>query len=274
MLTLQSVEIPSRAQLTALGADPNDFGITNPPANFRVPQFNIRCVPILNTCYSATVQITQRAYEGDNSAYHLGAGTHSTDLMFSNGGLTNYVAGDGNRRIYVEVSGSIATDSRHAEEEHCRDIRHAYDITLSAVQDALDRAALRAYEGQTSDLAMQAAKHAISQGLHIRLRTLLIESNLGAGGINMPLFSAKLGALYLEICNKSQDRDARGWHFFSPDSTGESWSMRSWAEYASATCLPSSVHQYWAGDVKDIRALVRGRQFSVNTTPSAQIVML
>jgi hypothetical protein len=121
---------------------------------------------------------------------------------------------------------------------------------------------------------MQAAKAAIGNRLHNRLQGILHAADIPTGGVNMATFAAQLGQLYLTICAKTQERDQRGWHHFDIDRTGESWSMRSWAEYASARVLPSSIHQYWSGDVKDIREVVRGPHFSVNATLSQQIVTL
>jgi hypothetical protein len=275
MLAQVSTQLSTRAELTAKGGNPNDFGSTSPPVNFVVPRFNIVCQQ-KHQGWSARVQTLQRAHEGHNEAYHLGPGTHSTELMFSAGSLTNFVAGPGNRCIHVEVSAAISNDSRDAEQEHCRDIRHAYDITLAAMQDALDAARDNGpYQYHAKrDQAMRAARLAIRNGLHARLQALVDAAVTDTWNVNMNVFVRDLGALYLEMCNQSQDRDNRMWHQLEPDRTGESWSLRSWAEYGSARTLPLSWHQTLVGEVKDIRKLVRGPQFQVNVTPSPQVVFL
>lgn len=274
MLAHQSTAVATRALLTAQGGSPDDFGTTSPPVNFIAPTFTINCVPVNVNAWSASVQVTQNAHEGDNQAFHLGPGLHSTNLMFWNGSLTNFVAGPGNRRIYVEVSQAIATDSQHAEEEHCRDILRAYDITLRAVQNAVQAAVTGGpYVAASQAGAIQAAKQAIVNGLHPRLQAVFQQASL-PNGYNMALLGQGLGRLYLDICDLSQGRDAQGWHYFEPDRTGESWSVWSWTEYAGAKVLPGWAHQGVFGEVKDIRKLVRGPHFSVNTTPSNAIIVL
>ena len=262
MLAQVSTQLSTRAELTALGGDANDFGFTSPPANFVVPTFNIVCHQKPQG-WSAQVQILQRAHEGHNNAYHLGPGTHSTDLMLTAGALSNFVAGPGNRCIHVEVSDAIANDSRDAEQEHCADIRHAYRITLEAVQDALDAARDNGpYSGHAKhERAMRAARLAIGNGLHPRLQAIVNGAVTDNWNVNFMKFRQELGQLYLALCNQSQNRDANGWHFFEPDRTGESWSLNSWGAYFTDGTL-------------DIRKLVRGPAFSVNVTASPAVVFL
>jgi hypothetical protein len=276
MLAQVSTQLPTRDQLTAKGADGNDFGLTTPPVNFVVPRFNIVCQHRpRGQGWSAHVQILQRAHEGHNEAYHLGPGIHSTDRMLAGTSLTNYVPGPGNRRVYVEVSPQAANYSRDAEQEHCADTRHAFNITLGAVQAALDAARDNGpYAGYAKhEGAVRAARMAIRNGLHPRLQTI-VDAAIGAWNVNMISFAHDLGKLYLAMSDQSQDRDNRMWHQLEPDRTGESWSLRSWAEYGSAQVLPSFLHTAIAGEVKDIRKLVRGPQFQVNVTPSHAVVFL
>lgn len=275
MLTRTATQVTTREALNAVGGNPDDGGTTSPPSGFVAPTFNIVCSQKPYYGWTASVQILHNADEGTNAAYYLGPGLYSTDLMF-NGGLTNYIAGPGNRRIYVEISQSISTDARDAELEHCNDIVHSFNITLGAVQNALNAARVNNPYGpfDKRDKAMRAGRDAICNGLHARLATLVRNAVNVSGQVDHYGFARELGRLYRTICDMSQDRDNVGWHTLAPDRTAGSWSARSWVEYLSSSTLPSSAHGAILGEVKDVRALVRGPAFQVNVTPSAQVCFL
>jgi len=276
MLATQSIQLSTRGELTAKGGDPSDFGLTNPPSNFQAPTFNIVPMQKKGFGWSARLQILQPADEGVNSAYHLGPGTYSIGFMFSNGGLTQYAPGVGNRSIHVEVSQGLSDDSRDAEQEHCADAIHAYGITLGAVQDALERVRNNnPYQWHDKrDKAVRAVRNDIVNGLHPRLAKIVRDAVNDQGFVNAGQFATQLGALYLAVWGMSQNRDNQGWHFLQPDRRGESWSAWSWAEWAKAKAAQSKYIGPYVGELKDIRTLMRGPQFSVNVTASPAVVFL
>ncbi|WP_033046108.1 MULTISPECIES: hypothetical protein [Pseudomonas] len=274
MLARFSTELQTREELDAKQADSMDCGITSPPSHALSPKFNIVCQQKPFKGWSAHVQILQRAYEGDNEAYHLAPGFYPTGLMIS-GGVTNYVPGAGNRQIYVEIDAAHSVDGRDAEQEHCRDILHAYAITLKAMQDALDSAKAKGpYFGDNREKAVRATKNAILTGLHPKLQGIVRSCVIDNWGVKIPEFEAKLRQLYLDTCNLTQQRDTNGWHTLKPDMNNPSGSLWSWTEYAAEHLMPSDLHALMLGEVKDIRKLMRGPQFSVNTTSSQQLIIL
>lgn len=275
MLARFSTELQTREELNAKKADPMDCGITSPPRHALGPKFNIVCQQKPFKGWSANVQILQRAYEGDNEAYHLAPGLYATGLMISGGFTSNYVAATGNRQIYVEIDATRSVDGRDAEQEHCRDILHAYDITLKAMQDALDSAKARGpYVGDNRDKVVRATKNAILIGLHPKLQEIVHACVIDNWGVKIPEFEAKLRQLYLNTCDLTQQRDANGWHTLTPDLNNKSGSLWSWTEYASEQLMPSNLHTLILGEVKDIRKLLQGPNFSVNTTSSQQLITL
>jgi len=275
MLARVSTELHTREELNAKGADPMDCGITSPPVHVLAPKFNIVCQQRPYRGWSSHVQILQTAYEGDNEAYHLAPGLYATGLMISGGHTTNYVEAPGNRQIFVEIDAAGSMDGRDAEQEHCLDILHAYDITLKAMQDALNKAkAGGPYQGDKRDQVVRAAKNAILTGLHPKLQEIVRTCVIDNWGVNISEFDTKLRKLYLATCDLTQQRDAKNWHTLAPDFGHESGSLWSWTEYASAKLMPSSLHAIMLGEVKDIRRLLRGPDFSVNTTPSQELIKL
>ncbi len=263
--------VTSRA---ALG-DPNDAGVTSPPASFTTPHFSINCQQRHDGWY-ASLQVHRHADEGTNTSRYLGVGLYSTDLMFMGGARTNYVPGPNNRRIYVEISSAIADLNRQAELEHCNDIIRAYNLTLVAAQNALTNALGGNPYGPflKRPKAMQAIRQAIIAGLHARLQKIFRDAINVDSNVNIQKFSSDLSQLYLNIANITQQRDGQGWHTFLPDNSGESWSGRSWAEYGGRKLLPETTRSRLFGEQKDIRKLVQGPHFNVPGTPSAILIHL
>ena len=276
MLAQSSTQVMTRDALTAVGGDPNDLGSTSNPTGFTPPTFNINCTQKPGSGWSAQLQILQMSREGTNTAYHLGPGTYSTDLMFSGGALANFTPGANSRRVYIEVSQALANDSRDAEQEHCRDIRRAYDLTFGTVQTALNRVRNtnphQWYDKR--DKAIRAVKAEIVNGMHERLAAIVRGAIGEVGSVNIHQFATQLSELYLALVARTQDRDAQGWHTLTPDRNSESYSAQSWVAYAGSSVLPSKAHSALLGEVKDIRKLVRGPAFQVNVTPSTTVINL
>jgi hypothetical protein len=276
MLATHSVQLATRAQLQAISNDSNDLGTTTPPTGFTAPTFHIACSQRPGRGWAALVHVIKKAEPGTNAAYHLGPGLHSTGLCMSGGNIQNYVGGAA-RRIYYEVSQSIANDSRDAEQEHLADIQYAFDLTLGAVQAAVDsvRSGPSIAGFAKQDKAIRAMKSALTDGLHVQLATIVRAAISDFNGtVNQGQLAQQLGQLYLATANKTVDRDQQGWHFFDINRATESGSVWSWTEYVAAKTLPNSVRQPVFGELKDIRTVIRGANWSVNVAPSANVISL
>ena len=276
MLATRSVQIATRAQLQAISNDPNDLGTTTPPTGFTAPTFHIACSQRPGQGWAAVLHISQKAEAGTNAAYHLGPGLHSTGLSMSGRSIQNYVGG-GARRVYYEVSQGISNDSRDAEQEHLADIQYAFDITLGAVQAAVDRVRsgppIAGFAKQ--DKAVHALKKVLIAGLDAKLAAIVKAAISDFNGaVNQGQLARQLGQLYVATADKTQDRDAQGWHFFDFDRGRESGSVWSWTEYLAAKALPTAVRQPMLGELKDIRTVIRGQHWSVNVTPSARVISM
>jgi hypothetical protein len=287
MLVQQPTMVSSRPALESglrvpQDVERNDVAVTTRPAFFRTPLFSINCQQRQGNRtargWFATLQIDRRADEGINIARYLGPGLYSTELMYdAMGNLGPYIAGGGNRRVYVEIDNAMAALNRHAELEHCLDIIRAYSLTLNAAQTALDTAQPSNPFGpyDKRDAAMRAVRAAIVAGLHQRIAAIFRRTIPDMGSVNRPQFEREMSQLYLDTCDQSQQqRDALGFHTFRPDATGESWSVRSWAEYAGRRIMREQDRQGVFGEQKDIRRLVRGPNFTVPGPLSAAVINL
>lgn len=276
MLATHSVQLATRSQLQAISNDSNDLGTTTPPTGFTAPTFHIACSQRPGRGWAAVLHISNKAEPGTNAAYHLGPGLHPTGLAMSGATIQGYVGGPA-RRIYYEVSQSIANDARDAEQEHLADIQYAFDITLGAVQAAVDRVrsgpSIAGFAKQ--DKAVHAMKTALVAGLHAKLATIVRASISDFNGtVNQGNLTQALGKLYIATADKTVDRDLQGWHFFDFNRAKESGSVWSWTEYLAAKTLPTSLRQPVFGELKDIRTVIRGPHWSVNVAPSANVISL
>ncbi len=274
MLARVSTPLTTRQELTDVGGDSADCGITSPPDNALAPLFRIDCVAHGQDHWIASVTLLRAAAEGNNHAYHLAPGLYSTGLMRFGDRVSNYLPGDGNRQIYIEIDTAHAQASRDAEVEHCNDLLYAFQITLHTVETRVRNATRERFTGSTKAEALKAAVNGICGGLHASLQDIVrVCVNLQSGNVDQPRLQRELVELYLNTAAKTQDRDNRGWHTLRPD-TAESWSTWSWIEYAGAKVLPTRVHKPLFTDIKDIRKLIRGPSFQVNVTPSHLVITL
>ncbi len=244
----------TRAALTAAGGDGADMGVTDPPAGFAAPTYNIATHAADGGGFTATVAKTGNADEGTNASFYLGPGVHSTGLMIANGALTNYVAGPGNKEIYGEVTNAIANNSRDAEQEHVDDHQRAFDITLDAAEDAIDDGVAQSPHGPalTAPLA-QAAAEGYMDGRVTHYTGLL--------GANNFQITANLGNLYTNKVNMTQQRDAQLWHHFRPNTAAQSTSPAAWLHWA----MSLGAH--------DVRVIQQHPAFSVGATASAALIV-
>lgn len=264
--------------LVNAGGDINDMGVTNPPGNFNVPDFNIVCQQTKNG-WSVSIHIIQVASEGTNASYYLGTGLYPSNLMMSGRNITNYSPGPTNRRIYRIVTDDIADLNRKAEEEHCNDIIRAYQITLQAVQNAINKArqdlikAQKRYDKQ--DQAMRAALDAlVNADSHSRIQNIFRSAINTKYNIDRNKLRNDLSRLYLDIANMTQYRDSQGYHTLNVQRESESWNLRSWAEYSRYIIRPDRLQNYLYGEEKDIRDVIKSSTFKVPGPASSIVVYL
>jgi hypothetical protein len=80
-LVKRPTEIDTLDRLSAVGGNPNDFGVTSPPFGFHAPTFSFNLQQTKNG-WIARIQLTRKADPGTNSSYYLGPGTYGSGLMF------------------------------------------------------------------------------------------------------------------------------------------------------------------------------------------------
>lgn len=263
-------------QLVNVGGDANDLGVTSPPRNFTTPDFNINCQQHKDG-WGISIDLLRPAAEGDNSSYYLGAGLHRSDLMFFGGGLTHFVPGNGNREIYRVVSDRIANLSRLAEEEHCSDIRHAYQITLAAAEQAI-RAARTAVRGQRHakrDKAISAARAAlVAASNHPTIAGIFRNCIDVHSNVNRLQFQTRMADLYRDTADMTQNRDSQGFHTFGLQRNHESRGLYSWLNYSRHLVPNAWMRNTLYGEDKDIRDMITPPAFRVPGPLSPVIVHL
>lgn len=199
----------------------------SPSGNAAVPsaaahRLGVRTVPK----YKVNLMHTNQAMPGSNNAVYLTSGIYETNFTFNVDGYRQglqdagkdvdaqrYLANPANYlelwenmnqvRVYFVMPDDLAPTNMAAEQEHCKDFIHAYEICLKAVNDrfsALNGTTLDGYV--SAEDARQAMIRRVGEQLHPALRPLACDVN-------------KLNAKFKELLQKSRDgRDGRGWHSF------------------------------------------------------------
>ena len=223
----RTIRDPRQAQAMA-----PDLGETSPPVNFQRPTAVIttrNTGRLLWPSWTATVSLSQSAQEGDNDSKTVPSGTYVQPWMFQGGALGPYTPGQGNYQIHGQVSSSIARMSWLAEQEHCRDILRAYQLSLDVAEEAIRDATEQTFgttwtQQGAIDLAMERINERIA--FHVYRRN---------GG---PPFRLRqpddpsLDRIYQDLHARTQtERDGLGLHTFRPDDKnvikqGRTWEIR------------------------------------------------
>jgi len=181
--------------------------------------------------YEAQLIVTRRANEGNNTSVYLGKGVYETNYTFdreeyakakkdqdfpvsSLGNMANWLTrweNESQPRVYFVMPDEIAEMNRLAETEHCDDMILAYQLTLRALERAVDDVAHAPVPGG-QDALISKLRDVLPAGLKDVARNLDL-----------------CGQKYLDLCQCSKIRDSRNWH---------SWGL----EYLGPTPLPPSVH--------------------------------
>ena len=139
---------------------------------------------------ASPVDVKRSAAEGNNHSYYLTEGVYETNYAFSIrgyqqaqkeaaqgdslavmslGNLANFLepyANERQSRVYLVMPRNISELNRQAEKEHCMDFVHAYDLTVGAMQAALQQV-------RDTDVGWFDSPLAARQAIEAELRRLL-----------------------------------------------------------------------------------------------------
>lgn len=233
-------------------------------------KLNLPNLPPAPASFTAKLVVARKAAEGNNRALYLKDGIYETNYTMSVSTYktmiddeayagANVAAGlleewrKGCDRVYFVMPLDIALLNLAAEKEHCDDFIRAYSLTLGALQDALDLVDGRVMgPSKTAREAEALVEKAIDDQIPQALKAL---------GRNASLWGPK----YLQICDKSKQRDTSNWH---------SWGL----ELIEAKDVPSLTTYYLTGQQREEKGRVylkftRG-QTQIGTHPSTEVVKL
>jgi hypothetical protein len=264
-----------------------DLGTTSRPQNAVAPDFQVQLIPIHRNPhrFRARVIKTQDADEGDVNAMHVKSGTYYTnyrwipDNELANHGMNQQT--NANLRVttlvammnaidwdhvYMNVSGSISRLSRDAEQEHLNDTRHAYDISIGALDQAINTiVAQMPQNGYQPDggegyKSQQSARN----DMFGKINQLLPNGSRGHISANQNTWLND----YLNLTQMTQNRDNQGWHSFELRKSG----------FWHNNLLLKSVTELWdiyaehpETTVQYVDAIT-GPQININTVPSATVI--
>jgi hypothetical protein len=210
--------------------------------------------------YVAQLIVTRRANEGTSTSVYVSKGIYETNYTFDQQGykeakgdemmqaslsnLANWLAPwkrADQPRVYFVMPERIADLNKQAEAEHCNDFVLAYDLTLHALQTALDQVAIAA------QVTCDSAQHAIDE------RVTRLRDALPVGLKDVAPKPELCGQKFLDLCKKSKFRDSSNWH---------SWGL----DYLGKNMDPPSVHYLTGGKREE-----NGRVFLQYTEGQAQV---
>lgn len=219
--------------------------------------------------YETTLQTTRHAAEGSNRSIYLAKGVYETNYTYDiksaqsmkkQAGMEQIAGNPANflraweakePRVYLVMPDSVAELNRQAETEHCNDFILAYQLTLGALETALNQAALAIIPAAQSAEAARAA------------RVSKLQEHLSAGLKDVAANTDLCAQKYLALSAKSKSRDGSGWHSFG-------------LEYRGTGPLPPSVH-YLTGkrrpdEGSPIFLQYTKGQSQIGTHPSASVI--
>ncbi|MBB5873594.1 hypothetical protein F4553_007028 [Allocatelliglobosispora scoriae] len=192
------------------------IGLTIDPAGPQAPQWTITTTHSGdgdNRRWFGHLVVNQASVQGTNASHYLAAGVYETNLAidmtaYNLGGATvqqclRPFEGYNNDRVYLYLTGAIATRNHDAEVEHCNDHLYAYQNSLAQLDNALNLVAGRGKFGPFTSEAAATARvtSEIGQALPVALRGI---------AMNRPAWVAE----YLRLCGESTQRDILGYHTF------------------------------------------------------------
>jgi len=171
--------------------------------------------------------VTRRANEGNNTSIYVAKGVYETNYTFDQAGYiaakkdpdiahaignaANWLARWKNAsqpRVYFVMPSTIAEMNRQAEAEHCNDFILAYQLTLGALEVALNQVAATPFGPFASaQLARAAVIDQLRNTLPMGLRDVAQNLDL-------------CGQKYLALCQKSKIRDSKNYHNWGLDYLG------------------------------------------------------
>ncbi len=177
--------------------------------------------------YVAQLAVTRRGSQGTNKSIYISKGVYETNYTFD---MKDYTAAKKDPlmanalqnmanwlspwkkatqpRVYFVMPDSVADLNRQAEAEHCADFILAYQLSIHAVETALDQVALMPTVTAASALAARTA------------RVQLLQNALPAGLKDLAQSPDQCGTKFLDLCHKSKIRDSSNWHTWGLDYLG------------------------------------------------------
>ena len=168
--------------------------------------------------YLPKLIVTRRANEGNNTSIYVQEGVYETNYTFNEAeywkakedpGMAKYISNAANwlarwqnasqPRVYFVMPSEIATLNQQAEAEHCSDFILAYELSLGALQVALDKVATTLGPLPSVQLARAAVIDRLRDALPMGLRDIAENIDL-------------CGKKFVDLCEKSKIRDSNQWH--------------------------------------------------------------
>ncbi len=217
-------KITDQQEIIRLGGSRLSPGITTPATGFRVGKFCLQCQE--KPKYGGWIPrivLREESYEGYNRSVNLVKGVYPTGQMYDSdaGGRTDFVRGGRNREIYMIIDQEVSQQSYCSEQEHCDDIRYAYELTLKAMDRAvrvargkLSAEVRRLKSFQTKKEAIRKAKGLLIECCPYNVLKTIVRETILADGTVTGAYEQKMVALFRNTAKKSQLRDSEGWHTF------------------------------------------------------------
>lgn len=224
-LVLFSQKIMKRSLIrNRLGLSKEQTGITTPPAGYEATCFRM-VIDKTNDRQAYTVLIIKdkKCSPGTNESFYLGEGIYTMGQSNFDGDF-----GDpepGTRRAKMMISHEIARINEQCENEHCRDIIHAYHITLLAADRTVDQVAAGLLHEKNLGMQYRSVNEAaravkVKLGLkssHQKIADIFDQSIRDDGTVSQS-FKHDMEALYkrtFELTNQRDiDRNGGSWHRF------------------------------------------------------------
>jgi hypothetical protein len=176
---------------------PDAAGLTTPPQNYKAPNFKFNSFKVAKG-WSAKPTLTQKAYEGDNISWFPYKGKHLVTMPI-------FVAPKVKRvvPVHMKVSAAMSTLIYTGEEEHCKDIKYAYKISLKEANRVLTKFIV----GQTfgPEPTQKAAENLVLK----TFQKNLAHPKLGSD-------KTKWAAKYKQLYQMTIIRDQKKWHDIQP----------------------------------------------------------
>ena len=255
-----------------------DLGTTD-LQNAQAPGFQVNLVKVRNRSnhFRAQVAKTQDAYEGDTTSMYVKGGTYYSNYLWDpdekiqnvNNRLKNPIAildQVDRKHVYIRVSSAIAKLSRDAENEHLNDFRQAYNISIGALDNAIDT--VIAQMPQNGYLPSSGSGYtglfSARNDVFERIKRLLpVKSRNHISSDETTWLDS-----YIDLTKMTKDRDDNGWHTFDLQKSGFWFNNQliqkiteSWDIYSEH---PETKIQYLDA--------VKGDDVNINAVPSATVV--